>query len=1070
MKGVSKMKLTNKLRKSSYFNNWHNPYENDERAKNVHAETALEGMHLSINHIGKVSVPYIAQITGKSCEQVLLDLEDHIYRNPEKWNGEPFSGLETKEEYLSGNLQQKLDAAKLANKRCHGAFDRNIAALKNALPSPLKAKDISVTLGSPWLPPGMIDQFIEEEFGFGVASLPTKHDTLTGTWTIPNKNRYGKNAKVNSTYGTRKLNALAIIEKTLNCQKIEVCDTDASGKRNVNYKETTLALEKQSKLIRLFQKWIWSDGIRKAIVIRTYQRTFGTFVPRTYDGSFLTFPDMNPECELYPYQKDAVLRILLEPNTLLAHDVGSGKTIEMLAAGMKLRQTGLSKKNMYVVPNAVLGQWITACQKFFPNAKIMVLNKDNCSEKHKKERHALFKRIQQEEWDGIFITEYWFDKLLVSREYLLEQSHAQKVQIQNSIAQGNDTTDLKRFEKHVKKRISELIKKPNAGEQEICFDELGITRLFIDESHHYKNIPFDGFNKPISGINPNGCQKSEDMLNKIQCVQQMENGGVVLGTGTPLSNSISDVYNIQRCLQFDVLEELGLLNFRAWSLMFAEINQQVEADVDPSKYRVKSRLTSFQNIPELQKIFLQVADFHHVNRNEEIPQFNGYTDIISPRTEEMEDFFLEISERTEKIRNHAVDRKEDNMLKITTDGRMAALDLRLLGKPYDQLPDSPKVMMCVKNAYEIWRETEEDRLTQVIFCDMGVPKLEFNIYDVTKRLLVEEGVPAKEIAFIHDVNTENAKLDLFDKVRKGEIRILIGSTSKLGTGVNIQDRLVALHHLDVPWRPADLTQREGRILRVGNQNKEVKIYRYITQGSFDAYSWQILASKQKFISQFLSNSQVDRSCADIDSTVLSCEEAKALAIRNPEFKKYVEVKNELETAKILEDEHKQERRRLENLLSLQCTEISQKQEQLEAARLDVQKLEKEEMPNAEERKLAVEKLQDAMKEENRTSFLYCGFEISVKDQIAELKGNSTYHLSIGDSASGNMIRIDHFIRDLSSYVDRLQNSISLLAAEKARIQDALLHIPDDSHIVAHLEETYQQYASIIRESLIENES
>ena len=700
------------------------------------------------------------------------------------------------------------------------------------------------------------------------------------------------------------MEALSILEKTLNMKSVVVhdkiaCSTNSSGeKRVVNQDETLSAIEKQKKMVKEFQSWVWDDPNRKERLEIIFENNFSCVRKRNFDGSFLEFPGKSPSVHLYPYQKDAVARILFTPNTLLAHDVGAGKTYIMIAAGQELIRMGLSKKNLYVVPNNIVGQWRDIFVTMYPNANLLCV--DPKSFAPNKREHVL-EQIRDKNYDGIIMAYSCFEQIPLSKDYYkadLEEKKGLLAQIANQ--QGKATSKLKRKREEVQKALSELTVAIDDLYNTIYFDELGITRLFVDEAHNFKNVPIETKTNNVLGINSKGSKRCQDMMDKVHMVQKKNLGkGVVMATGTPITNSITDVFIMQQYLQSGELAMLDLQCFDSWIGMFAESVTQFEVDVDTNSFRMATRFAKFHNLPELTALLASIADFHQVDQSAGIPAFDGYHDALIAKTPEFNNYLNEISNRADLVRKGSVSRKDDNMLLITTDGRKAALDLRLVD-PTAQFTYQSKVARCAEKVADIYVKTRKQKSTQIIFCDTSTPKDSFNIYSELKTLLINLSVREEDIAFVHDAETERQRMKLYAKVRRGDVRVLIGSTFKLGIGVNVQERLIAVHHIDVPWRPADMTQREGRLLRQGNRNQKVEIFRYITEGSFDAYSWQLLETKQRFISDLLSGSVTERSGGNIGDTALDYAEVKALAVGNPLVKQRVEAANELSKYRTLQ--------------------------------------------------------------------------------------------------------------------------------------------------------------------------
>lgn len=1056
---------------------WENVFDQDVRTQGVHADSISDGLMYSLSDLGRVDIEYISSITGEDYKTIICALKGSIYQNPETWGECFYKGWETSEEYLSGNMIRKLKAAKEADKEYNGYFSENIKAIEKVIPPTVATNDIYITLGSPWVPADIIDDFILHLFGDPfkhdrsrynqavidrmMESWKTIHDEITGTWEIPCKSRYNDSVSVSNTYGTDKLEALYILEKTLNMQTIAVkdkicCATNASGvKRVINKAETAAAIEKQQKLIKEFQKWVWEDDARKERLERIFENKFSCIRRRIFDGSFLRFPDMSAQINLYPYPKDAVARIIFTPNTLLAHDVGAGKTYVMIAAAMEMRRMGLSEKNMFVVPNNIVGQWKNIFHEMYPSADILCVDPKSFAPS---KRESVLERIRDNDFDGIIIAYSCFEQIPLSKGYyqnllIDEQKHIAEIADKKNKA----TSRLKKKQEAVSKALSELSVAMDDLYNGVYFDELGITRLFVDEAHNFKNVPLETKTNNVLGINSTGSKRCQDMMDKVHMIQKKNDGkGVVLATGTPITNSITDAYIMQRYLQSGELGMLDLQSFDSWIGMFAERVTEFEVDVDTSTYRLATRFAKFHNLPELTSLLSSVADFHQVDTSSGIPQIDGYTDALVSKTNEFANYLKGISQRAEDVRKGYVSRKDDNMLKITTDGRKAALDLRLVD-PMASFTYQSKVARCSENVADIYFKTLADKSTQVIFCDTSTPKAGFNIYNEVKVMLQNKGVPSDKIAFIHDAETEAQRNTLFAQVRNGDIRILIGSTYKLGLGVNVQERLIALHHIDVPWRPADMTQREGRILRRGNTNSKVYIYRYITEGSFDAYSWQLLETKQRFISELLSGSLTERSGTDIADTVLDYAEVKALAVGDPLVKQRVEAANELTRYMALQSKLVESRIRLEKELLEMPGQIHNQIDLIEYCKQDLafytewrkinlpvedNKLKKEE---AEKRKTLREFIGTAIREhvletKEKTLTSYRGFDIvlpanmTLEKPYVWLKKSGKYYVELGDTDIGNLIRIDNYLDSLGDHLGKLMLNLEKLREKEKDIR------------------------------------
>ena len=816
------------------------------------------------------------------------------------------------------------------------------------------------------------------------------------------------------------MEALHILEKTLNMKIVSVtkevnCTTNKSGKKRViDENETIEALEKQKKLIKEFQRWVWTDPNRKERLEIIFENQFSCVKTRMFDGSFLTFPGMSDQVHLYPYQKDAVARIIFTPNTLLAHDVGAGKTYVMIAAGQELRRMGLSKKNMYVVPNSIVGQWRNIFEMMYPGANMLVVEPKTFTPK---KREKVLSQIKNIDYDGIIMAYSCFEQIPLSKDYYIDELKNKKKIIKSTLNKRSKATlKLRRKEEAINKALAELINAIEDSYDSIYFDELGITRLFIDEAQNYKNVPIDTKINNVLGINGQGSKRCKDVMDKVHMIQKMNEGkGVVLATGTPITNSITDVFVMQQYLQSGELGMLDLQNFDSWIGMFAEKSTEFEIDVDTNSYRLATRFSKFHNLPELTTLLASVADFHQVDESAGIPEFDGYHDALLSKTPAFAAFLDDISQRADDVRSGTVNRRDDNMLKITTDGRKAALDLRLVD-PNAMFTYQSKVVML--------------------------------------------SVPDTAIAYIHDANTEKERNALFSEVRSGKIRILIGSTFKLGLGVNVQNKLIALHHLDVPWRPADMIQREGRILRQGNENKKVEIYRYITEGSFDAYSWQLLETKQRFITDLLSGSLTERSGSDIDDTVLDYAEVKALAVGNPLVKERVEATNELNRYRKLQHKLIDSRIKMEKELLEIPGKISHQRDMINGCEKDAEYYAEwkalnplpsdnnEKKKEAESRRELREVIGESVREnileiKEKKLISYRGFDIILPANMKPekpyvwLKRDGKYYVELGDTDIGNLIRIDNYLDSLPDYLDEFKRGLDKMLEKEKDLKQEL---------------------------------
>ena len=1035
---------------------WENAFAGDIRAAGMHTESIPDALIVCLNNLGKVDIEYISQITGETCKTVIETLKGSIYQNPDTWDKCFYKGWETADEYLTGNLKRKWESAKKATEEFNGYFDENVEAIEKVIPPSVACEDIYVTLGSPWIPPEIIDQFIDDLFCPCGKLYPnfedyikTKHDEITGTWEISFKNRFNGTrmaTKNESTYGTKRINAMHLIEKTLNLKQIRVTD-EVGGKRVINNAETALALEKQKKLITEFKNWIWKDEKRKEKLERIYEEKFACVKKRNFDGSFLTFPNMSEEIELYPYQKNTVARILFTPNTLLAHDVGSGKTFVMIAAGMEMRRMGISKKNLYVVPNNIVGQWKDIFLKMYPQANILCVEPKNFKPE---KRDEMMEKIKYNDYDGIIMAYSCFDLIKLSKEFQQKEIESLIETVSEALRNGlKYTSRLLEKRRKLREICEDMRRSLYVAEDEVYFDELEINTLFVDEAHNYKNLAVETKISNLLGLSKGGSKKCSQMLEKVRCVQKNNNGrGIVFATGTPITNSVTDVYVMQKYLQSGELALLDLQSFDSWVGMFAEKEESFEIDVDTSEYRMATRLSKFHNLPELTNLLASIADFHSMDGAYGVPDFDGYTDALIPKTNGFQIYLDLISDRVDAIRNGLVPRTEDNMLKVTVDGRKAALDLRL-SDPNAVFTYDSKVYRCAENVFDIYMKTCLQKSAQLIFCDVSTPKGTFNIYDELSRLLISMGIPEETIAYVHDAQTEKKRSELFKKVRNGEIRILLGSTFKLGLGVNVQDRLIALHHIDVPWRPADMVQREGRILRQGNMNPKVQIFRYITEGSFDAYSWQLLETKQRFISQLLSGSLMQRSGSDIDSTVLDYAEVKALAVGNPLIRKRVEAANELEKYMALQRGVISNREALENELNSIPSQLADyKRISAECiADRDFYQANKREYDKIQ-RQTIRKKIFDAVQNNNmmpaeKELLEYQGFKVILPANMLKekpfviLKNIGRHYVNLGGTEVGTIIRIDNYLESLTEYISKIGESENKLREKEIEIKAEL---------------------------------
>lgn len=1027
-----------------------------------------------IRNTGSVDIKRIAEYAGVSAGEVVSNLRGVIYQNPETWNREPYEGWEMADEYLSGNLRYKLLKARLAHKKFRGMFEDNVKALEELLPPEMKAEDIYVTLGSPWVPEEIIDDFVNhliQPHNYH-RYKGTRHDQETGSWELPFRESFKGYVRNTSTFGTSRMDALTILLKTLNMRTIRITDevsapeTKSGVRREINRGETAAAHEKQKLIIEEFRRWIWQDEERSKTLRQIYEYKYGCNVVRRFNGSFLEFQGMSEDATLYPYQKNAVARILFTPNTLLAHDVGAGKTFIMIAAAMEMQRMGMAKKCMFVVPNNLVEQWQNIFGSLYPDAEVLSIKPKDMKPECK---NRTLRKVIHNDYDGIIIAYSCFDKIPLSRSAhidALKEECAKMRQIMR--ARKTITGKFARKVEKLEKEISELSREKDPAGL-ICFNDLGIDRLFVDEAHNYKNVSIETSITGVYGINRKGSDKCDNMMDKVHYVQKNHGGGgVIMATGTPITNSISDIFVFQKYLQSGELEILGFQTFDSWVGMFAEKTTEFEIAVDTSSYRLATRFSRFHNIPELTTILASIADFHCVEDDVELPQFDGYTDVKVPRSATLKAYLEQISSRADKVHNHEVKTDEDNMLKITSDGRKAALDIRLVDEAgpeafadgsyvYGRPIGVCKVTECAEKVAIIYHRTKKDHLTQLVFCDTSTPKAGFNVYDDLRKRLIDLGVDAAEIAYIHDATTTDKRDKVFRAVRAGRIRVLIGSTFKLGLGVNVQDRLVAMHHLDVPWRPSDMIQRNGRILRAGNQNEKVEIFRYVTEGSFDAYSWQLLETKQRFITDILSGTVSGRSGSEVDSTALDYAEVKALALGNPLLKNRVRMRNELTRLSALQRKSVENRLRLEQRYKALPDEIAAKDLELSICRSDYDALvqsDKEELTAKEKQRMADRRrfLKDVLSERlygyvmravDRALYSYRGFTIVLPAGMNAdhpylcLVREGRYRVDMGDKKAGILTRIDNFLNKMDEYVSRVQREKELLEQELTEIETEL---------------------------------
>ena len=1027
-------------------------------------DTASEALAVSMGEKAKVDMPYMMQLTGKTEEEVFADLSGVIFRNPlYEENGTQAKYL-TADEYLSGNVREKLaEARKLAESE--PVFAANVTSLEEVQPTDLTASEISVRLGATWLPEDVVQEFMYQLLDtpyYAQWKVKVHYSRYTGGWNVEGKSYDRSNINATSTYGTDRVNAYKIIEETLNLRDVRVFDyiEDENGKRVpvLNKKETAIAQGKQELIKQAFQDWIWKDQSRRERLCRLYNEQFNALRPREYDGSHLNFVGMNPEIQLRQHQLNAVAHILYGGNTLLAHVVGAGKTFEIVAAAQESKRLGLCRKSLIVVPNHLTEQWAAEYLQLYPSANILVATKKDFETKNRK---RFYGRIATGDFDAIIIGHSQFEKIPMSMErqrYILEQQYHEIMDgIRELKEQKGDHFSVKQLERSKKMVQAKLDKLNDQSRKDdlITFEELGIDRLFVDEAHYYKNLAAFSKMRNVGGISQTEAMKSSDLYMKIRYLDEITGGrGTVFATGTPISNSMVEMYTMQKYLQYGTLKEKNLLHFDAWASTFGETVTAIELAPEGTGYRAKTRFARFYNLPELMSMFKQTADIQTADMLKlPVPKANYHNVVLKPSAYQVE-MVKDLSERAERVRNRMVDSSVDNMLLITNDGRKLALDQRLMNP---MLPDDEngKVSACAKNVFEIWQKTAEQKSTQMVFCDLSTPHNDgnFNVYDGIRDKLLDMGIPKDQIAYIHNAASEAQKKELFGKVRSGEIRVLIGSTQKMGAGTNVQKKLIALHHVDCPWRPSDLQQREGRIIRQGNENPEVEIYTYVTENTFDSYLYQMVEGKQKFIGQVMTSKAPARSAEDIDETALSYAEVKALCTGNPYIKEKMDLDIGVQRLKMLKASHLSQRYALEDKIAKAFPDqIAALEQKISGYKSDIELREAQTMPNEDgfssmevegtayiEKKAAGSALLAAA--HNMTSpdaipiGMYRGFamvlsfDTFVKEYRLNLKGQLSHPISLGTDLFGNIQRIDNMLAGLESDLRQCEAQL-----DNARVQ------------------------------------
>ena len=1038
-----------------------------------HVDTASEALAVSIGERARVDLDYMASLLGTPGEtdSIIRDLKGVIYKNLEAGGG-PLNGWETADEYLSGNVRKKLAAARAAAEN-DPIFAENVAALEQAQPKDLSAAEIDVRIGVTWIDPQYYTQFVHELLKppfYLKKDIQVRYSPATGEWNVSGKSRDSlNNSLAYVTYGTKRRNAYAIIEDSLNLRDTRIYDTvhnpDGTTSRVFNAKETMLAQQKQEQIREAFKDWIWKDPARRADLCQKYNELYNAIRPRSYNGEHIRFSGMNPEISLRPHQRNAVARMLYGGNSLLAHCVGAGKTFEIVAAAMESKRLGLAKKSLVVVPNHLTEQWGADFLRLYPGANVLVATKKDFEPANRKK---FCSRIATGDYDAVVIGHSQFEKIPLSPERqkaILQEQIDQVIDgIQEAKAQDGERYTIKQLEKS-RKNLETRMKKLNDQSRKddvITFEELGVDKLFVDEAHGFKNLFLATKMRNVAGIGQSEAQKSSDMFAKCRYLDEITGGrGVVFATGTPVSNSMVELYTMMRYLQYDLLKSSGLEHFDSWAANFGETITALEMAPEGTGFRSKTRFAKFFNLPELMAMWREAADIQTADMLRlPVPAAEKITEVTTP-SDFQRDLVADLGERAEAVRNREVEPREDNMLKITSDGRKLALDQRLSDPT---LPDDPesKVNACVRNVLQVWQDTEEIKGTQLVFCDLSTPKGDgsFNVYDDMKQKMMAQGVPPEEIAFIHDAKTEVQKAELFAKVRKGQVRVLLGSTAKMGAGTNVQTRLTAMHHLDCPWRPADIEQREGRILRQGNMNQTVKIYKYVTENTFDAYNWSILENKQKFIGQLMSGKNPSRSCEDVDEAALSYAEVKALASGDPRIIEMTDLDSQVTKLKLLKANHEGQRYMLEDrLIQFFPKAINGTKEQIQGLEGDLAVLQAHPQPDKEhfsitvagqtytERKAAGQAIIDACTKMTDVSQRvelgeYRGFPMTLwadtatqKFQVT-MKQNLSHTIELGSDPVGNIARLDNALAAIAENLEQNKGKLENLTAqmEEAKLE------------------------------------
>ena len=1034
-------------------------------------DTPSEALAVSIGEHGKVDLPYMAELLGTPGEygRITTELSGVIFKDPAADPTDPEAGWQMADEYLSGDVRAKLRMAQFAAET-NPEFAVNVTALEKAQPRELEASEIDVRLGATWLDPDIIQKFMTETFQIPYYlrhAVKVRYSPYTAEWRVEGKTATGRSDIISSeTYGTSRANAYKILEETLNLKDVRIYDTieDAEGKpkRVLNKRETMLAQQKQQVIKDAFANWVWQDPQRRIALVKQYNELFNSTRPREYDGSHIKFVGMNPEITLREHQRNAIAHVLYGGNTLLAHEVGAGKTYEMAASAMEAKRLGLCQKSLFVVPNHLTEQWASDFLNLYPNAKLLVARRKDFETANRKKFCA---RIATGDYDAVIIGHSQFERIPLSFErqerIIQEQIYETLAAINELKVHAGENFSIKQMEK-TRKTLETKLEKLRSDERKddvITFEQLGVDRLFVDESHFYKNLFLTTKMRNVAGLSTSEAQKSSDMFGKCRYLDEITGGrGVVFATGTPVSNSMTELYTVMRYLQYSTLQQKKLTHFDCWASTFGETTTAIELAPEGTGYRARTRFAKFFNLPELMSMFKEVADIKTSDQLHLPVPVAKFETVVAKPSEIQKEMVQELSKRAADIHSGIVDASVDNMLCVTNDGRKIGLDVRLMNP---MLPDDPnsKLNVCVQNVLKIWEEGKDQKLTQLLFCDLSTPKNDgnFNVYDDIRKKLVAAGVPENEIEFIHNADTEAKKAALFSKVRSGDVRVLLGSTAKMGAGTNVQSRLVAVHHLDVGWKPSDMTQRNGRIIRQGNMNKEVKVFNYVTEGTFDSYLFQTLENKQRFISQIMTSKSPVRSCEDVDEQALSYAEIKALCAGNPLIKEKMDLDVQVAKLKVLKADHQSQKFRLQDkLLTKFPADIQETNAHIAGLKADAQLAAahpqgKEEFCGMtikgvtyDEKKTAGERLVLACSElpnaEEKVIGSYRGFELSLRfdtfrsEYQALLKGQRKYTVPLGTDPLGNIIRLDNSLNSFPERITSAENELTTLHQQQAAAQ------------------------------------